>query len=555
MSLRRLWEEAPPVRRAQRILLIGPYDPHCGEYTFLAPPLGVWRLKSSIDAIGDSAEVFDPNCCEGDPEVVLAEILTEGDWDVVGLSTTGMTLRYDLSLAHLVRRHTPHALLVAGGMEATFDPETLFALAPIDLIVLGEGEKPMGQLLERLREGLALVGIPGTAVPLVGGGVQRFSGAAMNRSELKNSIAMTPYAEMPYERYWRRLEEAYGVNGLPFKAEREARLAEIRSVRLITLNYCPMACTFCSSTNFLSSAQGSVAKVARLDAAETIEMIGRIVTAQPRVRSIIFQDDIFVFTSDKRIEDLCARIRSAKAAGDIPADLQFISTNRIDAMTEDRLRWMRDAGFRVLGFGVESFSPNVLKEFNKAQIVPHIESALTSALRLGLTPFLDLILCSPRSSLADVALTVRQTYRWIVAGCEVGLYPYVVPFSGAAMARDPQLKPHTTYKRQRIPGTEIAWDQPDHILPLDLTVRRAMAAITSAYDDTLPRLAGAGRHLPSRTRSLLWVACAIPVLRAAGADVPDCGAILRKLDREIFGQFVRSRDAAPGCEAPRAAIA
>jgi len=24
--------------------LIGPYDPHCGEYTFLAPPLGVWRL-------------------------------------------------------------------------------------------------------------------------------------------------------------------------------------------------------------------------------------------------------------------------------------------------------------------------------------------------------------------------------------------------------------------------------------------------------------------------------------------------------------------------------
>src|SRR5207237_7923881 len=24
------------------VLLVGPYDPHCGEYTFLAPPLGVW---------------------------------------------------------------------------------------------------------------------------------------------------------------------------------------------------------------------------------------------------------------------------------------------------------------------------------------------------------------------------------------------------------------------------------------------------------------------------------------------------------------------------------
>ena len=32
---------------APRILLIGPYDPHCGEYTFLAPPLGVWRLAGA----------------------------------------------------------------------------------------------------------------------------------------------------------------------------------------------------------------------------------------------------------------------------------------------------------------------------------------------------------------------------------------------------------------------------------------------------------------------------------------------------------------------------
>ncbi len=31
-----------------RILLVGPYDPHCGEYTFLAPPLGVWRLAGVL---------------------------------------------------------------------------------------------------------------------------------------------------------------------------------------------------------------------------------------------------------------------------------------------------------------------------------------------------------------------------------------------------------------------------------------------------------------------------------------------------------------------------
>ena len=42
------------------VLLIGPYDPHCGEYTFLAPPLGVWRLAGVLSEAGFEAKVFDP---------------------------------------------------------------------------------------------------------------------------------------------------------------------------------------------------------------------------------------------------------------------------------------------------------------------------------------------------------------------------------------------------------------------------------------------------------------------------------------------------------------
>ena len=87
-----------------RVLLIGPYDPHCGEYTFLAPPLGVWRLAGVLTAAGVEAKVFDPNCCREAPQRALERELLGGDWDIVGVSTTGMTLRYDLELAHIVRR-------------------------------------------------------------------------------------------------------------------------------------------------------------------------------------------------------------------------------------------------------------------------------------------------------------------------------------------------------------------------------------------------------------------------------------------------------------------
>ena len=74
-----------------------------------------------------------------------------------------MTLRFDLELAHLARRMAPRALLVAGGMEATFRPELMFELGPFDLVVLGEGERPLLEMLARLRAGLPLRGIAGTA--------------------------------------------------------------------------------------------------------------------------------------------------------------------------------------------------------------------------------------------------------------------------------------------------------------------------------------------------------------------------------------------------------
>jgi radical SAM superfamily enzyme YgiQ (UPF0313 family) len=145
-----------------RVLLIGPYDPHCGEYTFLAPPLGVWRLAGVLESAGVEAEVFDPNCCREPPQRALERELRSGAWDIVGVSTTGMTLRFDLELAHIVRRVVPEVFMVAGGMEATFRPELMFEIGPFDLVVLGEGERPLLELVARLRAGQPLGGIAGT---------------------------------------------------------------------------------------------------------------------------------------------------------------------------------------------------------------------------------------------------------------------------------------------------------------------------------------------------------------------------------------------------------
>ena len=519
--------------RTPRMLLIGPYDPLCGEYTFLAPPLGVWRLAGVLESAGVDARVFDPNCCDGPVHRALERELLTSSWDVIGVSTTGMTLRFDLELAHLARRMAPRALLVAGGMEATFRPELMFELGPFDRVVLGEGERPLLELAARLRSGESLFGVTGTAERSGDGQCLRMPQRALERGELRDAIFRIPYGKMPYRRYWDHLEEAYRVGALPTKAAREARLAEIRSVRLITLNYCPMGCTFCSSTNFLHEAQGSVAGIARLDAEECVQMIQRIVSAHPGVRTIIFQDDIFVFTKDRRVLPLCEAIIAGKKDGTVPRELQFISTNRVDAMSHERLAAMRNAGFRVLGFGIESFSRDILAEFNKAHIYGHIHPTLTSALELGITPFLDLILSSPRATLADIATTLREAYRWLRKGCEVGMYPYVIPFSGAAMAADPGLRAFTVHEHRAIAGTRISWEQPSKILPMDPVVGETILRIERDFEEALLQLQPRAAHLPSRLRSLLWILSSLPVMAARGLPIANEAEVRSELDSRM----------------------
>jgi radical SAM superfamily enzyme YgiQ (UPF0313 family) len=399
------------------------------------------------------------------------------------------------------------------------------------MVVLGEGERPLLELAARLRSDAPLDGIPGTARRHRDGTLERFPQPALTGPELRDAVFRTPYEKMPFRAYWQRLETSYSAGALPYKAQREAQLAEIRSIRLITLNYCPLGCAFCSSTNFLNAAQDGTARIARLDADDCLAMLRRIVSAYPDVRTIIFQDDIFVFTSDQRLVPLCEGILAAKNSGDLPPDLQFISTNRIDAMTEARLALMRRTGFRVLGFGIESFSRAVLDEFHKGRIFPFIEPVLRTALALGITPFLDLILTSPRGRLTDLAETIRSVYRWVQAGCEVGVYPYVIPFSGSAMAADPALRASTVYAARAIAGTSVRWEQPVKILPQDRQAREAILAIERAWHEMLAVVGTEDVHLPSRVRSLLWTACAIPELENRGFAMPPLAEVVGSLTR------------------------
>jgi hypothetical protein len=282
----------------------------------------------------------------------------------------------------------------------------------------------------------------------------------------------------------------------------------VQAVRIDTLADGPVGTVCaCSPAARLIDPQAVSPRTPRLEADECVSMVARVVSAWlsawPDVRTIVFEDDLFVFTSDQRIRPLCEGLMAAKRAADIPPELQFISRNRIDSMDESRLALMKRAGFRILEFGIDSFARDMLIELDKEHTWDFLTPNLQAALKLGITPFLDLLLASPRCSLKDVAFNVTTTFKWLQNGCEARLRPY--PIHPASLERD----------------------EPEKILPIDPSVRGAVLQIERTFTECLTKVETEVARLPSRVRSLLWIACAIPALTARGEAVPTLNTTVR----------------------------
>jgi hypothetical protein len=110
------------------------------------------------------------------------------------------------------------------------------------------------------------------------------------------------------------------------------------------------------------------------------------------------------------------------------------------------------------------------------------------------------------------------------------------------MSADPRLKPQTIYTTQHVPGTAVRWEQPSKILPFDPIVREAIVEIEESFEARLGMLEREVAHLPSRVRSLLWIASAIPVLSALGEAMPPEEEAVEQLISHLPGLTPRQKE-------------
>ncbi len=481
-----------------KILLVSPCsDEGIFDRSFMAPPLGVLRLAGFLNGRGHVAEFFDPNIHRvSQPRTTLEEKLQEKDWDIIGFSLLDETLVKDLENIHLASRMVPGAQLVAGGIEAQFNYQTVLDKSPCNIVVLGEGEIP----ILMMANGEPLHEIPGI--------VYKNNAVPLSAELFNEATDAIHWEDIPYERYWDFYVQKYG-GSMTVENERE-----VHTVRVFSRNRCPIACKFCSSTNQLT--WGADAKVPVISATGEmlISVIDRIVEAHPRVKTIYLTDDDFCINKRDVIR-FCQRVVERNYQ-----DLSFLCFARVTDLNDELLGWMKKANFRRLNIGVDSFSDDVLVEMGKRCTAAQIHNALELVKKHDIRPFMNLILITPGTMLDQLEVTIGEALRYAEDPFyNTGFALAVIPLKGSEFN---ELHWDFQSSIETIAGTDIHIRKDEMIWADDLIVREVQERFFYEADAFVSREADRLKivHQNSSNMSVLRLKFMMKLINEAKATAP-----------------------------------
>src|SRR5262249_23924210 len=136
-------------------------------------PLGVLSLAAVLEQRGLQPEIVDLNRLyydfrrnnasnELDFSRFAASYFRDRQYDFVGFGSVCSSYPITLRIACEVKRQQPDSIVALGGPQASAeDVATMEAFAPIDLVLRGECEHTLPQLLDALTKGTPLDDVPG----------------------------------------------------------------------------------------------------------------------------------------------------------------------------------------------------------------------------------------------------------------------------------------------------------------------------------------------------------------------------------------------------------
>jgi radical SAM superfamily enzyme YgiQ (UPF0313 family) len=265
-----------------------------------------------------------------------ADAILETDPEVVGFTTTTMSIAKAARVAERLRAKRPELLIMVGGPHITALPvETLERLEVFDLGCVGEGEGLVMDTLRCLERGDDPRGIAGMVY-------RDDEGVVHNNPPPCEEIEL---ADLP-PLAWDLLDD--------FPARYHAAATYLNKTPfsdIIVSRGCRYKCTFCDNQTFGRS-------IRALPVDRILENIDRLVNDYG-IKSMFFTDDsLMTLRSD--FEEVCEGLIERNY------DLEWSINARTSEIDEEILALMKRAGCWQISYGVESGSWEILKRIKKA---------------------------------------------------------------------------------------------------------------------------------------------------------------------------------------------
>lgn len=335
-------------------------------------PTGLGYLSAALEAAGHRVTVHDfygTPWREAGPQ--LARLLVRESPDVVGLQCLTMNRVAACEAAQLARRTVPRATVVMGHVHASTLYEQILTHYPVDVIVRGEGEVTLVELLAALERGETDLGaIPGLAFCRDG------------------QVVATP--PRPLVDCLDTLPQAHHHHFADY-------IRETGVAHLIMTRGCPVGCLFCSTTRYWGRRfrRRSPERVAD-EVEEVVRKFG--------ARHIHFMDDAFTLHRPT-VEAFCREMIRRRLG------VTWECSARVNPASAETFRLMREAGCVYVGFGVESGSEAVLARIGKKITRRQICRAFRLATDAGLRTGAFLMVGNPGETLGTVYETLRLLDR------------------------------------------------------------------------------------------------------------------------------------------------
>ena len=287
--------------------------------------------------------------------------------DLIGISQWTHNRFESLELARLARQANPACVVVMGGGHASFSYEEQLQSGVVDLVVIGEGETTLREIVERYANGQELTGIPGTVYRVV----EQVMTAAP-RPPIENLDTLPQPS--------RYLD--HNTVGIDSRLQAEF---------VLTARGCPYTCHFCSSPAFWGR---------RVRFRSPGNIVDEMFYIRDHYGLIYFSLRDDTFTADrKRAAEFC-RILIDRKAG-----LLWNCQSNVNSLNEELLILMKRAGCECVQLGVESGSPRILKQLGKGVDPERVVAVAEMIRRVGMNLSIYLISDIPGESEEDISHT------------------------------------------------------------------------------------------------------------------------------------------------------